>query len=77
MNFERKTTEICPKKFPYDTNQCKSYYSLYIVTNHNLRLISEMLHIKMQKTGVNLMKDTEYVQLLDPVYIPLINKFDL
>jgi len=34
----------------------------------------KMLHIKMQKTGVNLMKDTE---LLDPMYIPLINKFDL
>jgi len=41
---------------------------------YHKRLISEILHIKIQKNGVNLMKDTE---LLDPVYILLINKFDL
>jgi len=40
---------------------------------YHRRLISEMLHIKMQKNSINLMRDTE---LLDPAYIPLMNKLD-
>lgn len=40
---------------------------------YHKRLISEMLHIKLQKNSINLMKDTE---LLDSVYLPLIKKLN-
>jgi len=30
-DFGRKTKEVYPKRFLYETNQCKSYYYLYIV----------------------------------------------
>jgi len=39
--------------------------------SYHKRLISEMLHIKMQKNGINLMKDTDF---LDPAYCTLLMK---
>jgi len=39
--------------------------------SYHKRLISEMLHTKMQKNGINSMKDTD---LLDPAYTTLIMK---
>jgi len=39
--------------------------------SYHKRLISEMLHIKMQKNGINSMRDTD---LLDPAYTTLIMK---
>jgi hypothetical protein len=38
-------------------------------SNYRKRLISEMIHIKEQKNGINLMKDTE---LLDGAYFDLL-----
>jgi len=39
--------------------------------NYNKRLISEMIHIKKQKLGLNLKKDTE---LLHPIYHELLDR---
>jgi len=39
-------------------------------SNYNKRLISEMLHIKEQSNGINLMKDTEF---LDESYYCLLD----
>jgi len=39
-------------------------------SNYNKRLISEMLHIKEQSNGINLIKDTEF---LDESYYCLLD----
>jgi len=41
-------------------------------TNYKKRLISEMIHIKKQKHGLNSQNDTE---LLDPLYHDLVQQF--
>jgi len=45
---------------------------LDIESNYNKRLVSEMLHIKEQKNGINLQRDTEF---LDESYFCLLNDF--
>jgi len=61
------TQHIIDYNHSFDWNAAKILDS---ESNYNKRLISEMLHIKEQPDGINLMKDTEF---LDESYFYLLD----
>jgi len=63
------TDHIVNHKHTFDWNNVRIMDS---ESNYNKRLVSEMLHIKEQRKGINLQKDTE---LLDESYFYLLDIF--